>query len=382
MAAIFISYSHRDEDIAKKIKTWLDGQQYEQVFLDADPKTGIPIGEDWQQKLYEGLSRCHVIILVLTPRWCESTWCFVELAYARALGKIILPVLFEPIKDQQVLPEIQAKILPDFKAGEIRDWNEALDDIAERLKSITSELARGFNFDRNRSPYPGIQSFESEDAAIFFGRDQETLAVIERLEARRIQGDTRFLVVAGASGSGKSSLLKAGVLPQLSRRKKAWLALPLMRPEKAPIEALAKSIAQYLGKPGDWEAWNEKLADEKKAVAHFEKFLQDIRIGDAASATVLLPIDQLEELFKVCPDDQRIAFLRLLADFLDKKNNLPFMALATGRSDVLERLSADVLDPLLKAQETDKDADAGQRDLARIYETYVLAPMPLSRVKD
>jgi WD40 repeat protein len=388
MAAIFISYAHSDAEIAKKIKTWLDSKQYEQVFLDVDPKSGIPIGDDWQQILYEKLSRCHVIILVLTPRWCESTWCFVELAYARALGKIILPVLFEPIKDQQVLPEIQAKILPDFKAGEIRDWNEALSDIEERLRSITSELARGFNFDKKRSPYPGIQSFESEDAAIFFGRDQETIAVIERLEARRLQGGTRFLVVVGASGSGKSSLLKAGVLPQLLRRRKTWVVLPLMRPEKAPIEALAKSIAQHLGRSGDWEEWNKKLTDPAKAMEHFAKLLKDIRVGDAASATVLLPIDQLEELFKVCPENERIAFLRLLADMLDRKNNLPIMALATGRSDVLERLSADVLDPLLKAKKSDDgvddedDDDSGNRDLARIYETYVLAPMPLSRIKD
>jgi len=107
---------------------------------------------------------------------------------------------------------------------------------------VASELARGFLYDPQRSPYPGIQSFEAEDAAIYFGRDQETIAVIERLEARRRQGDTRFLIVAGASGSGKSSLLKAGALPQLPRRPKSWIVLPVIRPEKAPIEALAPGL--------------------------------------------------------------------------------------------------------------------------------------------
>jgi hypothetical protein len=78
-------------------------------------------------------------------------------------------------------------------------------------------LARGFRWERSRSPYPGIFSFEREDAAIFFGRDEETRDVIERLEARRVQGGKRFLCILGASGGGKSSLLKAGVLPQLER---------------------------------------------------------------------------------------------------------------------------------------------------------------------
>ena len=70
-----------------------------------------------------------------------------------------------------------------------------------------------FKLDPGRPPYPGIHAFEAEDAAIYFGRDDETRAVIEKLDARRTQGGARFLLVIGASGAGKSSLLKAGVLP-------------------------------------------------------------------------------------------------------------------------------------------------------------------------
>ncbi len=58
--------------------------------------------------------------------------------------------------------------------------------------------------------------FEEEDAAVFFGRDDNWRAVNERLRTIRVQGGPRLLVLLGASGSGKSSLLRAGVLPRLS----------------------------------------------------------------------------------------------------------------------------------------------------------------------
>lgn len=382
MAAIFISYSHSDGEFAGQVKAWLAAQNYEQVFLDVDPNTGIPVGDDWEQVLYANVSRCHVMILLLSPNWYASNWCFVELSFAKALGKRLMPIVYKPITGQPVLSHIQAKILPDFAAGEIRDWDRALDDVAKRLQLITSQLARGFTFDASRSPYPGIQAFEAEDAAIYFGRDQETLAVIERLEARRRQGDTRFLIIIGTSGSGKSSLLKAGVLRQLPRRANGWIVLPVMRPEKAPIEAFAKSIAYHLKQPADWETWRDKLSDPAKAVVEVEKLLKTLRVADAAAATVLLPVDQLEELFKISPEPERLAFLRLLAELTDKNAKLPVMVVATGRSDILEPLSADVLDRVLKAKQLDDPTVDRTRDLARIYDTYVLTPMPLIRIKD
>jgi DNA-binding transcriptional ArsR family regulator len=98
---------------------------------------------------------------------------------------------------------------------------------------------------------------------------------------------------------------------------------------------------------------------------------------------VLLPIDQLEELFKVSPDGERAAFLRLMADLIDRKVKRPFMVVATSRSDVLERLSAEMLARQLKATKSDGiDPNQAQDDLARIYDTYVLTPMPLARIKD
>ena len=353
MPAIFISHSSLDPQIADDIKTALDRLGFEKVFLDFNKETGIGAGEGWEKRLYEELSRCHAVILVLTPNWLASTWCRIELAQARALGKVILPIVCAPIGDRYVLPEVQSVDLVDWKAG-------GLERIEQRLRAITNELARGFKLDANRPPYPGIHAFEAEDAAIYFGRDDETRAVIERLDARRTQGGARFLVLIGASGSGKSSLLKAGVLPQLSRRRREWVVLPCIRPEKAPVETLAKSIAQQIGKPDDWRVWQARLGSAV-AIDHVEELLKDLRVRDARAATVLLPIDQFEEVFTVATPAERATFLHLVASALDPARDLPIMVIATARSDVLEGL-----------------LEAGE--LAHLTETYPLIPMPLDRV--
>src|SRR5258705_13889122 len=67
MPAIFISHSGLDQQIANDVKAALEPFGFEQVFLDFDKETGIDAGENWEKRLYEELSRCHAVILVLTP---------------------------------------------------------------------------------------------------------------------------------------------------------------------------------------------------------------------------------------------------------------------------------------------------------------------------
>jgi tetratricopeptide (TPR) repeat protein len=354
MAAIFISHSSLDAMAADEIKSVLERLGFERIFLDFDKDGGIGAGENWERRLYQEIARSHAVMLVLTPNWLASKWCFVELAQARALGKVIIPIICEPLGTHKVLPDIQAVDLLDLN-------KDGLDRLEQRLNAITHDLARGFPLDPGRPPYPGIHAFEAEDAAIYFGRDDETRGTFERLDARRTQGGARLLFIVGASGSGKSSLLKAGVLPQLARRRREWIVLQPIRPEKAPIETLAKSIAQQLGAPTEWRKWQDRLMGAA-AVDHIEELLKDLRIGDARNATVLLPIDQFEEVFTVAVAAERAAFLELLTTALDAQRALPLLVVATGRSDVLDGL-----------------IEAGE--LARVTESYALPLMPLERVK-
>lgn len=77
-AAIFISHSNLDNELSDEMKRWLATQGYEQIFLDFDKCTGLQAGENWERRLYEEIARCHAVILVLTPNWLDSKWCFVE----------------------------------------------------------------------------------------------------------------------------------------------------------------------------------------------------------------------------------------------------------------------------------------------------------------
>jgi WD40 repeat protein len=353
MPAIFISHSNLDHEPSERIKAVLQRFGFERVFLDFDKDTGIGAGEQWEKRLYEELVRCHAAVLILTPHWLRSKWCFVELAQARALGKVVLPVRCAPLDGAIVTPEIQSVEIYD-------GGSDGMARLERRLRSIYEELARGFTFDPLRSPYPGIHSFEAADAGIYFGRDDEVRMLVERLEGRRIQGWSRFQIVVGASGSGKSSLLKAGVLPQLARRRDQWLTLPPLRVERDPFEALAKVLCHQGATGESWEQWRDHLRSSD-AVDHIERFVKALRVGEARSATVLLPIDQFEEVFTVPAAADSAAFLNLLASILDPVRDLPLMILATGRSDVLGGIL---------------DTSA----LARFAETFFLEPMPLERM--
>ena len=92
-----------------------------------------------------------------------------------------------------------------------------------------------------RSPYPGLRSFTEKDARVFFGREAEVAALWERIRARRL------LAVIGPSGAGKTSFLRAGVIPA---RPDGWAAVACT-PGTAPLRGLGQALGPALaGDPG------------------------------------------------------------------------------------------------------------------------------------
>ena len=92
------------------------------------------------------------------------------------------------------------------------------------------------------NPFPGLRPFQLEESHLFFGREEQTGQLLERL------GNTRFLAVVGASGSGKSSLVRAGLLPQLYggtmvKTSVNW-EIAIMRPGGDPITNLARCLVE------------------------------------------------------------------------------------------------------------------------------------------
>lgn len=345
MARVFISHSSRDREQAEEIFAWLKAQGFEQGFLDIDKHQGIPPGERWEQKLYDELDRAQAMILILTKNWFDSKWCFAEFAQARSRGKAIFPVIVSPDGDQFVGDDLQ-------KVNLVRDKQGGLDRLARRLTEIALMGQGGFDFPPGRAPYPGFLSFDEEDAAIYFGRDDDVRRLIQRADSRRIEGGRRCIFVLGESGTGKSSLLRAGLIPRLRKAKREWIVLSAFRPEDDPFVGLARSLkAAGVDIPVDALPASDprKIADA----------LADAQ--DSHHTGVLLAVDQAEELFTRTGPARREAFLAFLSRLLGP--GLPFVVVVTLRSDHFGEVQ--------KAAGLDAE-----------FEEFSLRPLPVERIGD
>ncbi len=354
MAQIFISHSSADGKEAAELLEWLRTQGFASTFLDFDDERGIAPGEKWESTLYREISACDAVILILTENWFRSKWCFVEFAQARALGKAIFPLVETPTKEKFIGDDIQLLDL-------VKDREGGLDRLRSELTRIAMNRRGGLPWDNKRPPYPGLMAFEEADAAIYFGRDDDIRGLIQRLEARRVQGGEKLVVVLGASGSGKSSLLRAGVAPRLKQDRHNWIVLPPFRPQAQPLDELALAIASALGDAKNWRQWRAELEGENPSHALMD-LARDLRAAHGQNeAHILITIDQGEELFSGADAKQTERFFAVLNAMLSAQ--LPYLATMTLRSDYLGHLQ----------QET---------RLAAPFEQFGLKPMPLERVRD
>jgi TIR domain len=167
MTAIFISHRSSDNAEVGALRRWLAEQGHEQLFLDFDPADGIPAGVDWEQQLYRELRRCQALLIVLTPAWLASIWCRNELAIAREKGKAIFVVRAAPCPDGPLIPAIQEVDLTLNREA-------ALAKLARGLREHGLDPASAFDWKPDRPIYPGLATFDVDDAAIFFGRSIAT----------------------------------------------------------------------------------------------------------------------------------------------------------------------------------------------------------------
>ena len=343
MSSIFISHSSEDNGWAERIRDWLKDEQKQRpqeqrflsLFLDFDPDDGIKAGERWRDQLYEHLQLCAAVIVICSEAYGQSQWCLAELGVAMASGKLVLPVrIVAGITLPKLLSETQATALAviDLEQGAETGWQRLLKGL-EPL-SWQSRLPWPPPGEPGASPFPGLERFERRQAAVFFGQDRVLRTLRETIN-QLPQRQSRLLLILGASGCGKSSLLRAGLLPWLEEADKGrWIVLEPFRPEEDPAPALAAALQQAhraLALPLPAE-----VATTVEALHHQ---LRQLRLQSAQQdARVVIPIDQFEEVLG--RGDARNpsvaaaadAFLALLAQLLAMKNS-QVLIIATLRSD-------------------------------------------------
>jgi len=239
---------------------------------------------------------------------------------------------------------------------EIAEFKEKLEDhlrmlIFRRLKGI--ETSASVRYPGN--PFRGLLSFEPQDSPIFFGRTRAAGELVERLRRQEERG-CAFVAVIGASGSGKSSLVKAGLLPDLMLPgmigKVALCRWAVMRPSENaadPTAALAHAILSETALPELLALEYTETGLAEQLASHPSQAAFAVRQGlasarqaagltEVAEARLIIVVDQLEELFtqKATSQDARAAFVATLAALA--QSGLVWVV-ATLRSDYYDRIA-------------------------------------------
>ncbi|MGY1620219.1 TIR domain-containing protein [Geodermatophilus sp. SYSU D00691] len=300
LVRIFLSHSSRDGAEVDDLATFLHDVERHTVFLDRHPRAGIRAGQLWEQVLYERLHESDVVVCWVTQHHIASRWCFAEVALAKALGRHVLPV--------RAQPEVDHPLLDPFQGIDNARPAAARQALAERLREI--EAGGGAAWDPERPLYPGLVSFEREDAPVFFGRDREVARLEGHLRGLLARREHNAVVVVGASGSGKSSFVRAGLLPRLVRS--GWWAAPPLVPGVDPLEALAFSLASAWkelppGSPRDLRVLRRRLDDDVDGIAR-----ELLLAAPGRRHTLLIVIDQFEEVFTHADPAASELFLGLL----------------------------------------------------------------------
>ena len=185
------------------------------------------------------------------------------------------------------------------------------------------------------NPYPGLRPFQEHETDLFFGRD------IQRRELRQRLQRHRFLAIVGTSGSGKSSLVRAGLIPDLksrSGRQRSW-RVAIMKPGNDPVgrlaEALDRSGVLNYAAPTGFKFTETQL---RRSAFGLIDLVKEARLRE--SDQVLLVVDQFEELFRFTEvggadrSNEAALFVKLLLA-ASEHPDVPVHVVLTMRSDFL-----------------------------------------------
>jgi WD40 repeat protein len=390
VSRIFLSHSSADSRQAVALKQWLSQQRPElanEIFLDIDPQTGLRLGQQWKGQLFRSNSRCESVICLVSHSWDASSECKTEYRTAEGLGKQILVARLEEVGDTGVTSAWQrcdlfsegAQTEIAVPAGPPVSFNTAA--LHQLRKALEGTGVGPHNFvwpptdDPKRVPYRGWDPFEDIDAGVFFGRDAAIARGLDELRAMRfgllaqLSGLKSLFVVLGPSGSGKSSFLRAGLIPRLQREDRSFVVLGIMRPEGGALsgdQGLAAAIdtaRQAHNLPGAslgelktacrtdpdrvYELLNRLRAAAAQRLADTSPDSDSAAEPPAdagqqgATPTLVLPLDQAEELFAAgAGAEQAEQFLALLATLISRINatELGLIVAATIRTDRYEAM--------------------------------------------
>ncbi|MBA3361929.1 MAG: TIR domain-containing protein [Acidimicrobiia bacterium] len=313
---LFLSYDTDDQAEARELRLMLQEDGY-QVWMAPEDIRGT---RPWTQQIVDAISAASMLVVLVSAESNSSEHVGREVKIALDKTKPILPVRVEEVAVSGTLEylltlvqwvdvfppplNLHRSILKQRIGDLLSDRAETIiaSDPAARPKPLSSSTV---------SPYQGLAAFQPEDAARFYGRDELVATLLGRLENERV------LVVGGPSGSGKSSVVRAGLVPAIGAGAISGSArwpLALFTPRSNPVAELSyqltklsRDMTQLSGEPLR-DTFVTRDTGEARYLA--EKVT-------AASGGLLLVIDQFEELFTLNGRNEQEAFVELLAELAD-----------------------------------------------------------------
>ncbi len=310
------------------------GDEY--VFMDVD---SLKPGEPFQQVIETTLMSIDAVLALIGHDWLTVTdaagrrrledpddFVRMELATAFQFDRVVIPVLVESVTmpPAKELPE-QLVALVERHAIEITEdrWDQDTSRLVRRLEEVVDTIPP--------CPYPGMVPYRRGDAERFFGRAKEIREIDDRLATQRL------LCLVGPSGSGKSSLLEAGVLADLERTQPGRWVVSTLRPGSSP----ARDLFQELGVAFHGDVLTQE--ETRQAVV-------EALSTRPATARLLLVVDQLEELFAQAEPDEQARFIAALTALHESERVSIILAI---RADFYGELMESALWPLVERARVD-----------------------------
>ena len=307
---VFLSYNNADRPLVQGIRKSLESRTIK-TFLDRENlKPGLP----WPQALEDALGCSRAVIVFIGPKglgpWQlrEVWWALDRQANHQGSEEpyAVIPVL---------LPNA------DVKAGflQLNTWIDLRQDPNDpvALESLATALggAAQPRAPEPQCPYRGLRAFREEDAPLFFGREQAASDLLRAVVSRDL------VCLVAPSGSGKSSVVQAGLLPLLHRERTVTWETAIFTPGDRPWRRMADALIPLV-EPDLPEVLQLKYAAD----------LEDVLKGGGLSSTaelilkkcgtdrLLVILDQFEEILTLAPEVERTPFLRTVLDgFKGKK---------------------------------------------------------------